>query len=98
MIGKSNSETFFPLTPIDQGLMDLQSEIERKEKKKGIFSYMLYLAKSRGIPKKIFNFSLLLLLFLVLIYTRVVGLNWGLPYPMHPDERNMANAITSMTC
>lgn len=28
-----------------------------------------------------------------LFYTRFVNLGWGLPYPMHPDERNMALAI-----
>ena len=38
-------------------------------------------------------------LFIILILTvgtflRFWGLNWGLPYPFHPDERNMADAIT----
>ncbi len=41
---------------------------------------------------------ILLLLMAVLFYTRFVNLGWGLPYPMHPDERNMANAIQSMNC
>jgi len=27
-------------------------------------------------------------------FLRFWGLNWGLPYPFHPDERNMAEAIT----
>ncbi|KXK09389.1 MAG: hypothetical protein UZ22_OP11002001071 [Microgenomates bacterium OLB23] len=31
-------------------------------------------------------------------YTRFVGLDWGLPYPMHPDERNMASALQSLEC
>jgi len=43
--------------------------------------------------KKIIFFSLAILL----IYTRVVGLHWGLPYPMHPDERNMAWALTRLS-
>ncbi len=42
--------------------------------------------------------SIFVLLFLILIYTRFVGLDWGLPYPMHPDERNMANAIQLLNC
>ncbi len=41
---------------------------------------------------------LLLLLFFVLVNTRFVNLSWGLPYPMHPDERNMANAIQNLKC
>lgn len=40
----------------------------------------------------------LLLLIAVLFYTRLLNLEWGLPYPMHPDERNMANAIQSLSC
>jgi len=34
----------------------------------------------------------------LLVYTRFVGLNWGLPYPMHPDERNMAVAVGQLKC
>lgn len=34
----------------------------------------------------------------VLLYTRLIGLNWGLPYPLHPDERNMADAVTRLEC
>ena len=34
----------------------------------------------------------------LLVYSRFVNLNWGLPYPMHPDERNMANAIEQLRC
>ena len=34
----------------------------------------------------------------ILILTRFYGLDWGLPYPMHPDERNMVVAITQMNC
>lgn len=34
----------------------------------------------------------------LLFYTRFVGLDWGLPYPMHPDERNMTNAIQQLKC
>ncbi len=38
------------------------------------------------------------ILALMFVYTRVVGLDWGLPYPMHPDERNMAVALQSLHC
>ena len=41
---------------------------------------------------------LLSFLLVVLIYTRFINLSWGLPYPMHPDERNMANAIQQLKC
>lgn len=34
----------------------------------------------------------------VLIYSRFVGLNWGLPYPMHPDERNITMSIIQLSC
>jgi len=34
----------------------------------------------------------------LLLYTRFVGLDWGLPYPMHPDERNMAVAVQRLNC
>lgn len=44
---------------------------------------------------KKFVISILLLL---LFYTRFVGLDWGLPYPMHPDERNMAVAVQNLNC
>ncbi len=30
------------------------------------------------------------------LYSRLVGVSWGLPYPMHPDERNMAVAVQSL--
>ncbi len=39
-------------------------------------------------------------MFLILLlgaFLRFSGLNWGLPYPFHPDERNMAVAITSFS-
>src|SRR3989338_1109129 len=41
---------------------------------------------------------LLAFLSVVLIYTRFINLSWGFPYPMHPDERNMANAIQQLKC
>ena len=37
-------------------------------------------------------------LVLILFYTRFVNLGWGLPYPMHPDERNMAVAVQRLSC
>lgn len=39
-------------------------------------------------------------LFLILLlgaFLRFSGLNWGLPYPFHPDERNMAVAIAGFS-
>ncbi|PIZ63738.1 hypothetical protein COY16_01120 [Candidatus Roizmanbacteria bacterium CG_4_10_14_0_2_um_filter_39_13] len=48
--------------------------------------------------KSLLKFGLWAMLIVTLIYTRFVGLDWGLPYPMHPDERNMVNAILGMTC
>lgn len=42
--------------------------------------------------------ALLLLLVMLLLFTRLIGLNWGLPYPLHPDERNMADAVTRLSC
>lgn len=32
----------------------------------------------------------------ITILTRFYNLNWGSPYFFHPDERNMANAVTNM--
>ena len=37
------------------------------------------------------------LLSILLLYTRFVNLGWGLPYPFHPDERNIAWAIMKLT-
>jgi len=52
------------------------------------------------IKRKKRNFVIGYLLFVIglLIYTRFVNLGWGFPYPMHPDERNMAAAIQSLNC
>jgi hypothetical protein len=38
------------------------------------------------------------ILILLLLYTRFIHLGWGLPYPFHPDERNMAVAIQNLHC
>ncbi|MEO6508847.1 MAG: hypothetical protein ABIO02_02745, partial [Patescibacteria group bacterium] len=35
---------------------------------------------------------------LALLYTRFINLGWGLPYPFHPDERNMADALMKLHC
>ncbi|MBI4225991.1 DUF2723 domain-containing protein [Candidatus Roizmanbacteria bacterium] len=48
--------------------------------------------------KRIFLIGGWLLIIGLLIYTRFVGLDWGLPYSMHPDERNMANAVQNLNC
>lgn len=59
------------------------------------------------MPKKInrqfsiFNFQFLLIWLLLiglLVYSRFINLDWGLPFPMHPDERNMAVAIQHLEC
>jgi len=50
------------------------------------------------IKRNIIVASCWLLVAGLLFYTRFVGLDWGLPYPMHPDERNMANAIERLNC
>lgn len=41
---------------------------------------------------------MIIVLLALLFYTRFVGLDWGLPYPMHPDERNMAVAVQQLNC
>ncbi len=43
------------------------------------------------------NRILVLAAFAALIYTRLINLSWGMPYPYHPDERNMANAISQLS-
>ena len=48
--------------------------------------------------QKIIPYASLLIITALLIFSRFVGLDWGLPYPMHPDERNMAVAILQMSC
>lgn len=40
----------------------------------------------------------LIIILAILLFTRLLGLSWGLPYPMHPDERNMADAIMRLEC
>lgn len=45
--------------------------------------------------KKIIVYSLVAGL---LIYTRFINLSWGLPYPFHPDERNMSVALQQLKC
>ncbi len=42
--------------------------------------------------------GLTIVLIFLLVYTRFVNLGWGLPYPMHPDERNMADAMMKIRC
>ncbi|PJA56077.1 hypothetical protein CO165_00230, partial [Candidatus Roizmanbacteria bacterium CG_4_9_14_3_um_filter_33_18] len=48
--------------------------------------------------KKLLFHCFIASLFLILVYSRFVGLDWGLPFPMHPDERNMASAIQGLNC
>ncbi len=59
--------------------------------------------KHAGISRLIVGRSLpfiflLMLMTGLLVYTRFVHFDWGLPYPMHPDERNMANALQQLHC
>ncbi len=35
---------------------------------------------------------------ILLIYTRFFNIEWGLPYPFHPDELNMAAALQQLSC
>lgn len=42
--------------------------------------------------------STFIAIIILLLYVRFVGLNWGLPYPFHPDERNMAIAVQDLQC
>jgi len=46
--------------------------------------------------KKIKSILSLSLFLTFLLYSRFVNLSWGLPYPMHPDERNMALALVRL--
>ena len=48
--------------------------------------------------KVIFIFIILLLTIGLLVYSRSINLGWSFPYPMHPDERNMATAIQQLDC
>jgi len=51
----------------------------------------------KKINGKVFIIFIFWLLIIgLLVYSRFVNLGWGLPYPMHPDERNMANAIQQL--
>jgi len=34
----------------------------------------------------------------ILIYTRFYNISWGLPYPFHPDERNIAVSLEQLSC
>lgn len=45
-----------------------------------------------SFPKLTFLFILLL------VYSRLINLSWGLPFPFHPDERNMAVALKQLSC
>ena len=46
--------------------------------------------------KRVFFLFIWLLITGLLLYSRFLNLGWGLPYPMHPDERNMANAVQAL--
>ncbi len=44
------------------------------------------------------NKFIILVLIFCAVYSRLVGISWGLPYPLHPDERNMADAVQRLQC
>jgi hypothetical protein len=47
---------------------------------------------------QILRFGVGAVIILLFVYTRFFGISWGLPYPMHPDERNMAVAVQQLAC
>lgn len=47
--------------------------------------------------KSILAFCLFGGLIFFLVYTRFLNLSWGLPYPIHPDERNMSWALMKLS-
>lgn len=51
--------------------------------------------KRTKVNFKTIFFSLLILL---LFYSRLINLSWGLPFPMHPDERNIAISVKQLSC
>ena len=58
-----------------------------------------YMEKINGKIFSVIGYWLIVIgLLSVLVYSRFVNLGWGLPYPMHPDERNMANAVHQLNC
>lgn len=38
------------------------------------------------------------ILLVLLVFTRLINIDWGMPYPFHPDERNMAVAVQQLSC
>ncbi len=48
--------------------------------------------------KRILLYCCIAILLTSILYTRFINIGWGLPYPMHPDERNMASAVQSLHC
>ncbi len=48
--------------------------------------------------KRLISFICWVFLLSSLILTRITNISWGLPLPMHPDERNMAVALQNLRC
>jgi len=46
---------------------------------------------------KVFSKTLFPFLILFAIFTRIYGLNWGFPNYFHPDENNMATAVSQLS-
>lgn len=52
---------------------------------------------TRYMKKPSKNIILILIIILVVL-ARFINISWGLPYPFHPDERNMADAVIRLEC
>lgn len=48
--------------------------------------------------KNLLYFAFVAFSIALLVYTRFINLTWSLPYPMHPDERNMVDSILRLGC
>jgi len=65
-----------------------------------IFDMAKINSNSSNFKFKILNlkFPIFIFFFFLLTYTRFINIGWGLPYPMHPDERNIAVAVQNLNC
>src|SRR3989344_3334733 len=63
-----------------------------------MFICTIILINMGKINGKVISIVVCLLIIGLLVYSRFINLGWGLPYPMHPDERNMATAIQQLNC
>lgn len=54
--------------------------------------------KKKKIKFYFFKVFLWVSLILILIYSRFINLDWGFPFLMHPDERNIAESVKNLKC